>query len=239
MKRNPGRHISSGFASANRPVWKSPTVYFIIALLVAALVVPFAIDAQTPVIISALYVDVSASNQPFQKQATAICQERLTYLKKRDVIINAQFADQVAVLPVELYRAQKKVELRQNCARVLEPSDGLGKRPGTSFHRALVSLRSQIQRQQRDQKKRIRTVAIFLLQAAEAVPGQPKPDWKAIKQHIKALTDDGSAVLVMGVEAELQQQLISLLGNMHRVEVLAYSKGQSDLKRIFSEVRRQ
>lgn len=235
MKRNPYRHISSG--STSHSVWRSPVVYLFTIALLISLVLPSTLDAQKQGVISAFYYDVSASNQPFQAQITALCQERLKYLRKQDVVINAQFADQPVVLHSSVYRAQQHSELRQSCDRAMQPSDGIGKHLGTDFGRALTSLQIQSQKQQREQSNRMRTLAIFALQAAEPVPGQPKTDWKAVKQRLKTMTKDGSAVLIVGVEADLQEWLSSLFADLSNVQVLAYSQGKAGLKDMFQRVR--
>ncbi len=228
------RHSAPSQSRPTTSVWRSPILWFTIALFTTLLALP--LIHPTPRVISALYVDVSASNQPFRAEVVGICEERLTHLQPRDVFITVQFADQPVLQRDGTYEEQQQDLLQADCKQVLQPISTVGKQPGTSFSRAFENLRSHLQHQ-RSQHNRDRVVAIFLLQAAEIALGQPNLNWKLIKQQVKDLVTDGSVVLIMGSEATLQQQLITLLKDLANTKVCTYSDSKDSLKWAFNLAR--
>lgn len=217
--------------------WRSSRLWCTIALLAGVLGVPAWFESNQPRMISALYVDVSASNQPLQAMVRSICQDRLKYLKDGDTLIDGQFADQSIVPMHQRYAERQYATLRANCQTATQPN-GIGKHPGTTLIRAWESLRSQIQ-SERSQRNRDRVVAVFVIQAAERVRGEPKLDWAKFRQQVQSFVADGNVVLIIADQPELQQQLSTLLAEVRNAQVRTYRDAQDNLKMAFDQVRSQ
>ena len=216
-------------------LWQSPLLWGTIALLASLLGVPALIEANTPRIISALYIDVSASNQPFQALARSICEDRLKYLKDGDVLIDGRFAEQSIVPVHQTYIEQQRAKLRASCQTATQP-DRIGKQPGTTPTQAWESLQSLVQ-SERSQRNHNRVVAVFVIQAAEPVQGQPELDWAKFKRQVQDFVATGGVVLIIADQPELQQQLMPLLADIRNARVCTYHDGKDNLKWAFERVR--
>lgn len=219
----------------SQPLGRSLLLWSTIVLLAGVLGVPALIEVNTPRIISALYIDVSASNQPFQAVVQSICQDRLKYLKDGDVLIDGQFAEQ-SIAPIhQIYTEQQRANLRANCQAATQPN-GIGKRPGTTPLRAWESLQSLVQ-SERSQRNHDRVAAVFVIQAAERVLGQPNLDWAKFKQQVQDFVADGNVILIIADQPELQQLLLPLLAEVRNARVCTYDDGKDNLKWAFDKVR--
>ncbi|MGG6287352.1 hypothetical protein ACQ4M3_37850, partial [Leptolyngbya sp. AN03gr2] len=112
----------------NPPVWKSPLILFTLGFLFV--LISSSLFLKPPVVTSTLYVDVSASNQPFKAEVIHLCRQRLTFLKPKDAIVDAQFADRTVLWQNTTYQPQEQNNLRSRCDRILDPESSLGRAPG-------------------------------------------------------------------------------------------------------------
>ncbi|MBE9014048.1 hypothetical protein IQ250_28055 [Pseudanabaenaceae cyanobacterium LEGE 13415] len=184
-----------------------------------------------------MYVDVSASNQPFRTEVVALCRKRLTFLNSRDAIADAQFADQAALWQNLIYQPQQQNELRKRCDRILEPDPSIGKALGTSLMTAIQNWATQVHHLQL-QNKQAAIVAIFVIQAAEVAEGQSAIDWQQIKQWIQKSVSNHDAVLIVGSEAALQGQWTAVFQGIPEVRIIPYRDSDNGLKWAFDLARK-
>lgn len=228
------RYQAPSRARSHRSLLKSPYFWFTIALLIVLFTVPLLNKPRT--IISTLYTDVSASNQPYQAEVVALCKARLNALRSRDVLIDAQFADRPALRRNTTYNLQQQGELQADCKDILQPDPEIAKQPGTSIHAALNHWQTKVQHL-RSQNDLAPIVAVFVVQAAEVSARQPQINWTHIKQQIKATLKPNDVLLIVGAGPSLQNQWSNVLSDRPRTKVVPYRDGKAAVKWAFNQAR--
>ncbi|BAU13374.1 hypothetical protein LEP3755_39130 [Leptolyngbya sp. NIES-3755] len=218
----------------NSPVWKSPLILFTLGFLFV--LISSSLFFKPQAVTSTLYVDVSTSNQPFKAEVITLCRQRLTFLKPKDAIVDAQFADRITQWQNTTYQPQAQNNLRSRCDRILDPDASLGHAPGTALMSAVRDWSTQVQHVQLQNQAPV--VAIFVIQAAEVADGQTAIDWQQIKHWIQERIAQRGVVLIVGSEATLQSQWITAFKESPRTQIVPYRDSDSGLKWAFDLARK-
>lgn len=203
----------------------------------AILATPIILDAQNPRVIGLLYADVSQSNQPFKSHVQELCRARVELLKSGDLLIDGKFADQTYITSSHVFEDRDRLALQRDCQVVSNPPAGVGKQVGTNLMQAVASMQREV-KHQRTLGNTNRVLSVVALQAAE--PGnQARLDLNVLTAKVRDMVKDGSVVLFIGPDLELQQQLKAALVGINKTDVCTYADGKHCLEWAFENARRK
>ncbi|MEH1788515.1 hypothetical protein [Nostoc sp.] len=213
------------------PLWKSPLTWLCAAGSALLIGVPLVIDGLTHRVDSALFVDVSLSNQPYQTSIEALCRQYVGHLVEGDVRILGKFADRVTILNNQEFQERDRLSIQNQCKQItMQPSE-IGRVPGTSLVDALSRLETEIGHQQ-SQGNIQPVAAVVVIQAAELVNHQQQ-DFTVIQSKIEAIIHKGGAIAIIGPDVDLQNQLSHQLSSVRNTQICTYSDSQACLDWLF------
>ena len=216
-------------------LFKEPLTWLVALGGSVAIAIPLIIDYQTPRIMSGLLTDISESDQPYKKELVEICQANLEHLKDNDISIVGKFADKVKIEKNQEYDQRDRFNLQKDCENITSPPSDLGKTPGTDLQQAVIMLKQEID-QQHTVNKKYRIAVIINVQAAEPV-NHKNSDLQVIRKTTEEITKDGSAVVFIGPDAWLQQDLKTALVGVKNTQVCSYKDGKNCVNWAFNTAR--
>ncbi|MBW4619380.1 MAG: hypothetical protein KME17_08480 [Cyanosarcina radialis HA8281-LM2] len=195
-----------------------------IAVLMGVAVVPVVGQVFTPKILSALYIDVSDSNQKNASAIAEICRDRLTHLIDGDYLLDGKFADLTYVTNSQEFAAQENAARHKECQLAIAPPSQVGKQRGTDIIKALQNLK--IETQNLKNYRQIR--ATFLFNSLEPTADKAFNEaafLKELKQAADELNSPNYSLIFIGADASWQAKLKQTLKDNKNVRVCAYESG--------------
>ncbi|MEH1896964.1 MAG: hypothetical protein V7K94_17010 [Nostoc sp.] len=226
-----GSTVSFEQVQQEAPLWKSPLTWLCAvggALLIG---IPLVMDNITHRVNSALLVDVSLSNQPYQSSLEGLCRQYVEHLVEGDVRILGKFADRAIILSNQEFQERDRLSIQNQCKQITTQPSGIGRVAGTSLIDALSRLETEIQHQQSQGNTRP-VAAVVVIQAAELVNHQQQ-DFTVIQSKIEAIIHKGGAVAIIGPDVDLQNQLSRQLSSVKNTQICTYSDSQACLDWLF------
>ncbi len=218
--------------------WKSPTTLLTVVIGIILLAGPIFIDLKTSRIISALYADVSQSNQEYKFFIKQLCKTHIEHLKEGDIRINGKFADKTFVNSNQAFEERDRLTLQSACKDAATPPEGIGKTPGTPLLPALNSFEQEIQKQ-RTLGNKNRAIGIFAIQEDEPLKNQSPEKSEEFTAKVESLTKSGNLVLFIGPDVKLQNQLKSALAKVNNTNVCTYENSKQCLEWAFTTARKK
>ncbi|MDZ8258498.1 hypothetical protein [Nostoc sp. ChiQUE01b] len=218
------------------PLWKSPLIWLCASSSALLIGVPLLMDGLTHRVNSALFMDVSRSNQPYQTSLEALCRQYVEHLVEGDIRILGKFADRVQILNNQEFQERDRLSIQNQCKQITMQPSGIGRIPGTSLVDALSRLETEIGHQQNQGNTRP-VAAVVVIQAAELVNHQQQ-DFTVIKSKIEAIIHKGGAVAIIGPDIDLQNQLSHELSSVKNTQICTYSDSQACLDWLFQIARK-
>ncbi|MBO3458991.1 hypothetical protein G7B40_010245 [Aetokthonos hydrillicola Thurmond2011] len=229
-------HISFKEVQKETNFWRSPLIWlcgFTGVLIVGS---PLIMDEFTNRVTSAFMVDVSLSNQPYKTSLEALCHQYIEQLVEGDINIQGKFADKVAILNNQEFQERDRLSFQKQCEQISLQPPGIGKAEGTSLIDTLSRLETEIEHQQ-SQGNNQPVAAVIAIQAAEMVNHQ-RQDFNLIKSKIESIVQKGGAVVMIGPEVDLQNQLSRQLMSVKNTQICTYSDSQTCLSWLFQKARK-
>jgi hypothetical protein len=220
--------------------------------LIAVLGYPIYEDYTTPRIVSALYVDVSESNQKanFKESLKKACEARLNSLMEDDILINNKFAE-IPDIPKTYQYVKKRDEvgILKACDQIQERPNALGHQKGTDLSKAIKDMRSQVSQSQ----DRVAVMMVFV-NANEAVktannPGQSESKEKSNNSSSNSKQDESHKAIKelssLPGQVVIFVSDVNLFNNIAKssfpknVQIASYETAADLIPKIHQKVRQQ